>query len=365
MAKDYYKVLGVERGASETEIKQAFRKLAHQYHPDKNSGNDVKFKEINEAYQILGNKEKRQRYDQFGSTADSAASGFGGGGFNWQDIGGNFGGNSGPAGVDFDDLGDILGGVFNFGGRGQRSSVSRGRDVETTIKISFRDAYFGAERQLELYMNGTCDHCHGKGAEPGSSMIKCKTCNGSGRVITNQRTFFGTFQAQSICQACQGRGDKAEKVCGVCKGYRVQKKYHQLKIKIPAGIDESRTIRLSGKGEASPDSGTPGDLYLHVIVEKDAKFERQGNNVLSQTEVPLSILISGGTVDVPTVDSQVRLKIPSQTKSGKTFVLNGKGFERLDGRGRGDQLVTVHAQVPRRLTAKQRRLLEEFESLGK
>lgn len=364
MAKDYYQVLGVTRTASDAEIKKAFRKLAHEHHPDKAHGNEQKFKELNEAYQVLSNPEKRKRYDQFGAGFEQAG---GSGGFSWQSTGGNpFGGfeNFGQnAQFDFGDLGDILGGMFGFeqrsGGRGSR--VRRGNDIETTITISFEDSYFGIEKEIELPMHLTCEHCSGSGNEPGAKVTTCTTCKGSGHITQVRNTMLGAMQTQTLCSVCEGVGSRADKKCTSCKGATLLRANQRIKVGIPAGIDATKSIRLAGKGEAGPHKGPRGDLYIKLRITDHPHFTRDGYDVRSTERVPYSILVNGGSVNVATPSGEVKLKIPTATESGKTFILKDKGFERLSGRGRGDQLVTVQAYVPRNLNSEQKKLLDAFE----
>lgn len=365
MAKDYYAILGVDRTATDVDIKKAFRKLAHEHHPDKKSGNETKFKEINEAYQVLGNVEKRKHYDRFGSTYDGARAG----GFNWQDInqgGGPFGGFEGfsqTQSFDFGDLGDVLGSMFGFGGQsGARTSqAARGSDVETRVHITFEEAYYGTDKQIALTLLQSCAHCSGSGNDPGSKITTCANCKGSGTVIHTQATFLGSIRAQSICSQCRGTGKRADKQCAICHGSTVTKQQQNITVHLPAGIDDTRSIRLSGKGEAGAHNGPSGDLYIRVSVATHSHFERDGYDIKSRENVPLSTLVLGGNVSVRTVAGDVKLKIPAHTESGTQFALRGKGFERLSGRGRGDQFVTVHAHVPKKINYRQKKLLEDFE----
>ena len=365
MAKDYYAILGVDRTATEADIKKAFRKLAHEHHPDKGNGGDAKFKEANEAYQVLGNKEKRKQYDQFGANFDQA----GAQGFSWQDFsrGANpnsgFGNFSQGQQYDFGDLGDVLGDMFGFGGQRTRggSRAVRGNDVETTVSISFDDAYNGAEKKINLSIIATCDTCSGSGNDPSATVVTCTHCNGSGTITAVKNTFLGAIRTQASCSHCNGTGKHADKKCTACDGATVKNKRSTFSINIPAGIDEEKAIRLSGKGEAGMRGGPSGDLYVHVKIDDHPLFKRDSYNIQNRENLPLSMLISGGTAQVETPTGKAKLKIPAHTASGTKFILRNKGFERLAGRGRGDQEVTVHASVPGKLTAKQKALLEEFE----
>ncbi len=365
MAKDYYQTLGVSKNATEADIKKAFRKLAHEHHPDKQSGNEQKFKDVNEAYQTLSNPEKRKRYDQFGAGYDQP----GAGGFNWQGQGTQsnpFAGFEGfsqqGASFDFGDLGDILGGMFGFEQANQRGSrVRKGSDIETTVNISFEDSYFGAEKEIHIPTHLTCEHCSGSGNEPGAQVTTCPTCKGTGRITAVRTTMLGAMRTETICAACEGTGSKADKKCTICKGSTIIRKNQQITFKIPAGIDDNRAIRLTGKGEAGPHNGPRGDLYIKLHIAEHPHFKREGYDVHSTERIPFSILVTGGTVTVATPAGEVKLKIPQGTESGKIFMLKDKGFERLSGRGKGNQLVTVQAFVPKQVSSEQKKILEQFE----
>ena len=365
MAKDYYALLGVNRNATDAEIKAAFRRLAHEHHPDKQQGNEAKFKEINEAYQVLGNKEKRSQYDQFGTAFEAGgANPFGG--FAWQDMrGGNPFGNGSFQGTQFDfgDLGEMFGDVFGFGSARTASAdrSTRGADAELTIPLSFDEAYFGAEKSLELMLDASCEQCLGSGDEPGARISKCTTCDGKGVITQMRTTFLGAVRTQSRCGTCNGTGKRSSKKCTVCHGRTTVQKHQTLNVKIPAGIDPTRTIRLGGRGHAGSRSGLHGDIYIRVTVSPHRLFEREGDDIKSTEEIPLSLLALGGTAEVQTPTGPAKLKVPVNTKSGTRFILRGKGFEHLSGRGRGDQYVTVHARVPERMTPQRKKMLLEFE----
>ncbi len=354
MAKDYYSILGVAKDASEEDIKKAFRKKAHQHHPDKAGGDEAKFKEINEAYQVLSNKERRARYDQFGSGFENGQAGgpngfggFNGGGFN----------------VNMDDLGDIFGGlgdIFGFGG-GSSKRRSRGNDLEVRIEIGFLEAIFGTEKTIRITKQTTCSACTGSGAEPGSNIETCQQCHGSGRITQVQRTMFGQMQVQTACPACNGEGKKISQPCSKCHGRGVTKETSELTVKIPAGIDSGETIRLTGQGEAGEKNAPAGDLYIHVFVTADNRFRRQGDTIVSTAEISFPQAALGTKIDIDTVDGPVSLKIPAGTQAGKVFMLKGKGVPKLRGHGRGDHLVTVHVKTPTDLSRKQKQILEDFE----
>lgn len=356
VAKDYYKILGVSNGASQDEIKKAFRELAHKYHPDKQGGSAEKFKEINEAHQVLSNPEKRQQYDQFGTTFEQAQSQ---GGFSGFDGFRDFSGFAN--GFDFGDLGEMFGfGDIFGGGRKAKSRASRGRDIEVEMQIDFREAVFGAEKVLELYKPCICEKCDGSGVDPESKISTCLNCGGSGRVQTIQRTFFGSFQTVTTCPNCGGEGKRAEKECRGCNGVGVVRASKKIKIKIPAGIDNGETIKLSGEGEAGKRGGKPGDLFINLKVKPDQEFKRQGNDILSKIGISFTRAALGDKIEVETLDGKVKLAIPSGTQSGQIFRLKEKGVPNLGSHGRGDHLIEVAVVTPTRLSRRQRELLEEL-----
>lgn len=368
MAANYYDLLGVSKGASKEEIKKAFRTKAHQYHPDKSNGDATKFKEINEAYQVLNDDAKRSQYDQFGQTYDQARR-QGGGPAGANPFGGGFQGGS-PFGegvnVDFGDLGDIFGDVFGFGGGSRRRAAksTRGRDMAAELVIDFRTAAFGGERQLEIDRQVTCRRCDGQGAEPGHVPKTCTTCGGAGQVQQVRQTILGAMQTAAECPTCHGQGQTIDKPCTNCRGEGRVKQRDTITVKIPAGVDAGQKIKLSGQGEAGK-RGTPsGDLYLEVAISRDPVFSREGDEVLTTTDIPLTVAALGGVVDVATLDGLVQMKIPAGTPSGKVFMLRGKGITKLRGRGRGDQQVTVIVNIPTHLSAHAKKLLKELQDEG-
>lgn len=360
MSKDYYDLLGVSKSASADEIKTAFRKKAHEHHPDK-GGDAEKFKELNEAYQVLGNPEKRQRYDQFGSAAFNGGGGNGAGGF------GGFGGfqNGGGFGnMDFEDLGDIFGGfgdIFGFGGGRQTSKrQARGRDMEMSLHLSFMDAAFGLEKEISFSKNISCDRCHGNGSEPGAKVETCKTCNGSGRVTRLQRTILGNIQAQTTCTTCNGEGKIYSQKCTKCGGSGVHRDTVKIKVRIPAGINEGESIRLSGQGEAGEKGAPAGDLYLRIELQSHKKFVREGYDIRTEEKISIKQAILGDKIDIETIHGEIKLKIPEGTQSGTIFKLKEKGVTKLHNRGIGDQYVKVVVNIPNHVTKKQKQLLEEL-----
>ncbi len=355
--RDYYEVLGVGKDASPDEIKKAFRRLAVQHHPDKEGGDEAKFKEINEAYEVLKDPSKRQRYDQFGHAGVGGASGGGnpfGGGFNGQNV--NF---------DFGDLGfgDIFSSFFGGGGRSQ-SRQARGRDVETKIDISFEAAVFGTEQDLHINLDDTCEHCKGTTVEPGHELKTCPTCKGAGQVVSVTRTIFGNIQQASVCPGCHGTGKVPEKACTVCHGKGVQKRARTVKLKVPAGIDDGAVIRLRELGEAVA-NGPKGDLYVNVRVRPHKQFTREGDLILSEEHVGMVDAALGTEIDVDTVDGPVRMKVPAGTQSGTDFKLASHGVPHLRSETRGSHIVTIVVETPTKLTKKQRELLETFDEAAK
>lgn len=362
--RDYYEVLGVPKSASADEIKKAFRKLAVKYHPDKEGGDEAKFKEASEAYEVLKDQQKRQRYDQFGHAGvggdPSGGAGFGGNPFE------GFGGFSGQnVHFDFGDggLGDIFGQFFGGGGQRQQGP-RRGRDVETAITLSFEDAVFGMEEKVELTMDDECSHCQGTTVEPGHSMKTCPTCKGAGQQTRVMNTIFGQIQQSVTCETCKGTGKVPEQVCSVCKGKGTERRKQTITLKVPAGIDDGATIRLKGHGEAIG-GGARGDLYVHVRVKAHKKFTREGDIILSEEHVSMVDAALGTEIDVETVDGMVRMKIPAGTQSGTDFKLSGHGVPHLRGTQRGAHIVSVIVDTPTKLTKKQKELLEQFNEKKK
>ncbi len=351
MAKrDYYEVLGLGKSASADEIKKAFRKAAIEHHPDK-GGDEAKFKEVNEAYEVLKDASKRQRYDQFGhaGVGSSAAS-----------DGNPYAGFGGSNNFDFGDmgLGDILGSFF--GGGQSQSREARGRDVESSIDLSFEEAIFGVEKTLPITLDDTCEHCKGTTAEPGYELKTCGTCKGSGQVTRVMRTVFGNIQQASVCDGCKGVGKVPEKICTVCKGKGTQSKRQDIRLRVPAGIDDGATIRLREHGQAIA-HGPKGDLYVNIRVKPHKKFTREGDLVLSEEHVDMVDAALGTEIKVETVDGPIKMKIPAGTQSGTDFKLSGHGVPHLKSTARGSHIVTIVVDTPTKITKKQQELLEEFK----
>jgi len=356
--RDYYEILGVSKNASDDEIKKAFRKLAVQLHPDKEGGNEEKFKEANEAYEVLKDKQKRQRYDQFGHAGVGGASGGGQyGGFDFNGAGGQ------GQNINFDfggGLGDIFGQFFGGGFSGQQSNgPTRGRDVETSITLNFEEAIFGKETKLSFNLEDTCTHCKGTTAEPGYSLKTCDDCKGAGYRIRTMNSMFGPIQQQVQCSTCHGKGQMPEKVCTVCRGSGVQRKERDLSVKIPAGIDDGATIRLREQGEAIA-NGAKGDLYLHIRVKPHKKFTREGDLILSEEHIGMVDAALGTEIDIETVDGTVTMKIPSGTQSGTDFKLSNHGVPHMNRDSRGAHIVSVVVDTPTKLSKRQRELFEEL-----
>ena len=357
--RDYYEVLGVSKDASADEIKKAFRKAAVQHHPDKEGGDETKFKEINEAYEVLKDSQKRQRYDQFGH----AGVGGNGGGFSGNPFEGFGGFNGQNVHFDFGDggLGDIFGQFFGGGAGQQQRGPKRGRDVETTLNLTFEEAVFGVERNIELDMDDECLHCKGTTVEPGYSMKTCPTCQGAGQQQRVMNTIFGQIQQAVICETCRGTGQVPEKVCTVCKGKGTERNRQSITLKVPAGIDDGATIRLTGRGEAVG-GGTRGDLYVNIRVKAHKKFTREGDIILSDEHISMVQAALGTEIDVETVDGVVRMKVPAGTQSGTDFKLTAHGVPHLRGNARGAHIVRIVVDTPTKLTKKQKDLLEQFDT---
>ncbi len=347
--RDYYEVLGVEKGASDDEIKKAFRKQSKKYHPDMNPGNreaEEKFKEVNEAYQVLSDKDKRANYDRFGHAGVdpnfSAGGGFNGAGFDFGDI-----------------FGDFFGG--GFGGGGRRNEPRRGNDIRQAIDISFEEAAFGCVKKMNIQSQEKCDACGGVGARRGSSVTTCQQCHGTGRVRTQQRTILGYMTTETTCPQCHGEGKIIKEPCRECRGTGTVRKNKLIEVQIPAGIDNGQTIQLSGKGEAGVKGGPNGDLLLTVRVRPHEIFRRERNDVFIDMPITFVQAALGATVKAPTLDGSVELNIPEGTQTGSKFRLKGKGIPYLRSKTRGDQYVTVNVEVPRNLTLKQKELLRDFD----
>ena len=364
--RDYYEVLGIGKNATDAEIKSAYRKLAKKYHPDLNPGNkeaEEKFKEVNEANDVLSDPQKRQRYDQFGFAGVdpnyAAANGGGAGG-----VGGGFGG------VDLGDIfGDIFGGGFGggFSGFGGGSSTRtanaprKGHDIQASVILTFEEAAHGCSKKITINRQDTCPDCGGTGAAKGTSPETCPDCGGRGYVVTQQRTPFGVMQSQQPCSHCGGRGTIIRNPCKTCRGTGKTAARKSLEINIPAGIDDDQNIALRGQGDAGSNGGPAGDVIVHVTVKADPMFERDGYDVTIHVPITFSQAVLGDDVEVPTVDGRIVQHIPEGTQSGTKFRLRGQGIQYLNGRGRGDQYVIVDVEIPKKVTRAQREALKAFE----
>ncbi len=355
--KDYYTILGVERTASKEDIKKAFRKLAHQYHPDKQGGSEAKFKEIGEAYAVLSDDQKRAQYDRFGRVGTSAGSSGGDpfGGFDFSGFG--QGPQGGFQGVEFD-LGDIFGDFFGGGRRRER----RGRDISIDIEISFKEAALGAERKLLLMKTSLCEVCNGSGAENPKDVATCTTCGGSGRIHENKATIFGSFSSVIECATCGGRGVVPKKPCDACHGAGVRRKETEVIVIIPPGIDDGEMVRLTGAGEAHA-QGAPGDLYAKIHVKQDKRFMREGANLITTLSVKLSDVLLGAVHSVPTLEDPVELKVPAGIRHGELLRVRGRGTGKQDGK-RGDLLVRIAIDVPEKLSREAKRAAETLRTEG-
>lgn len=353
MARDFYEILGVNKNASQDDIKRAYRKLAQKHHPDRNKEDksaEAKFKEINAAYEVLSDKKKRDTYDQFGESAFS---------------GGTGGGQGFPGGFDFGNLGGFGGGfadIFEtfFGGetssKKRQSQAQAGDDREISISITFEEAAFGTEKEIKVARIGECDACKGKGAAPGSKILTCPACNGSGELRTVRNTILGSVTTRRVCDACSGGGRVPEKVCGNCHGVGRMRVSEKLRVRIPAGISDGSTIRLVEKGDSGLRGGQSGDLYVYISVLPHKLFQRKGADVLSEQEIHLAQAALGDEADIQTIHGPVKMRIPAGTQSSKIFRLKNYGVAKLKGDGKGDHFVTIKVKVPEKLSKKEEEL---------
>ena len=358
--RDYYEVLGVSRGASEDEIKKAYKKMARKYHPDLNPGDksaEEKFKEVNEAYEVLSDADKKARYDQYGHAGVDPN--FGAGGF-----GGGFDG-----GFDFGDLGDIFGSFFGGGfGGGRRTNPNapqRGESIRMSIAISFEEAAFGCEKEVTVERYETCDTCHGSGCAPGTSPEVCPDCHGTGTVQVRRQTPMGVFATSAPCAKCGGKGRIIHQPCKDCRGSGMVRKKKTIQASIPAGIDNGQTISIRGQGNAGKNGGPAGDLLITITVRPHELFRREGTSVLCEAPITFTQAVLGAELEIPTIDGKVKYTLPEGTQSGTTFRLKGKGIPSINGRGRGDQYVTVYIETPKNLNREQKEALRKFaETMG-
>lgn len=351
MTKDYYKILNVEKSASKEQIKKAYKKLAKKFHPDLNKDNqkqaEEKFKEINEAVSVLGDDNKRSQYDQYGS--DYFKQG-GRGGFDFSDFAKGFGG--------FSDFGDIFEEFFS--GRRKRTRVYKGNDLLFQIEITLEEAAFGTKKTIHLNKQEKCDACKGEG---GTGIKTCGTCHGTGHITSVRRTPFGAFQSTGTCHDCGGQGKTIENICSVCRGKGTVKKKKTLEVKIPAGIDNASRLRLQAEGDAAPKDGIPGDLYLEVYVKEHKYFKRKNYDILLEIPITYTQAVLGDKIEVPTLHGKTILKIPSGTQPETIFKMKDKGIQHLNGHFYGDQLVKVNVKVPKKLSGKYKKVIQELNKL--
>lgn len=361
MSKDYYQTLGVNKGATKEEIKKAFYKLAHKYHPDKKEGDEKKFKEVNEAYQVLSDDSKRSKYDQFGSGFENMG---GGAGYGQQ---GGFGGfdfsgfqQGGGAEFDFGNLNDIFSDFF--GGGGARAQARRGRDISTEIQLSFSDSVFGTTRKVLITKTSSCLTCHGSGAKVGSGMMTCKTCNGQGQIRESKRTIFGNIASTKVCDHCLGSGEIPKEACENCKGKGVLRREEEVSIVIPAGIRDGEMIRMTGYGEAVS-KGTTGDLYVKINVQPHPVFKRDGHDLVMNLNLKLSDALLGTKYEVETLDGKIEVTIPEGVGINEVLRVRGKGVP-VGKSKRGDLLIKLNIKLPSKVSKKSRELIEQLKKEG-
>ena len=363
MAKDYYKTLGIARNATQEEIKKKYRELAHKYHPDK-GGDEKMFKELNEAYQVLSDDEKRSQYDQFGRVFEGGAQQSG---FEWP--GGfrfDFGAGGTPGGFGEFDFSDVFEDFLSgFGGAARsRTKEKRGRDIRVDFEISFEESVLGGKREVELSKLARCSRCHGSGGEPGSVLKTCSSCNGKGNVQKTQRTFLGSFTQISTCEYCRGTGKRPETLCSQCRGKGILEALERIEIFIPKGVRDGEALKITGKGEASLSGGTPGDLYINIHVLPHKIFRRQGDDIIMQLPLKLSKAILGDTMEIEAVDGALNFKIPEGTQPGDILRVRGKGAYLASGYGRGDLLVEIKVEIPKKAGKKIKELSQELKKEG-
>ncbi len=352
--RDYYEVLGVSRSASDDELKSAFRRLARQYHPDVNNNPDAeeRFKEINEAYAVLSDADRRAAYDRFGHAGVRGA------------------GGTPDFTVDFSDFADIFGDLFGFGGFGRtsrrsRNAPRRGSDLSYRLDLTFEEAVFGVEKEIEITRDETCSTCNGSGAEPGTSPVRCSNCNGSGEVRQVRQTILGSMVQVATCPVCNGQGEKIDTPCHTCKGRGLERVTRRKVVSVPGGVDNGTQIRLAGEGQPGMNGGPNGNLYVTIQVKNHKFFRRRNNDIVLDLDVNIAQATLGAEVEIPTVDGDAILKIPPGTQPGKVLRMRGKGVPHLRRNGRGDQLVVINVDIPTRLTSEQRDLFEQLaNSLG-
>ena len=362
MSKDYYNILGINKDASKDEIKKAFYKLAHKYHPDKKEGNESKFKEVNEAYQVLSDDSKRSKYDQFGSSFENMGQNYGSqrqSGFEGFDFSGF---QNGSADFDFGNLNDIFSDFFTGGMGGNRTQTRRGRDISTEIQISFSESIFGTNRKILITKTSNCSVCGGSGAKPNTKMETCKYCNGQGKIREAKRTILGTISSTKICEECLGSGEVPKEKCENCKGKGVLRKEEEISINIPAGMRDGEMIRMTGGGEAIT-KGIAGDLYTKINIASHAVFKREGNDLVMNLDLKLSDALLGTEYPIQTLDGQISVKIPEGVSINEILRVKGKGVP-ISKTKRGDLLIKLKIKLPNKLSHKSRELLEQLKKEG-
>lgn len=365
MAKDYYKILDIARNASKDEVKKAYRRLAHKFHPDK-GGDEKRFKEINEAYQILSDERRRAQYDQFGVAFDHA----GGGqqaGFEWPggfrvDFGDGAADGRGFADFDFSDVFEDL---FAGGGAGRRKAApERGRDLRIGLEILFEESIMGAKKEIEISRMTRCGRCSGSGGEPGTKIQTCTTCQGKGNVQKTQRTFLGSFTQVSVCPECRGEGKRPEQTCQECRGKGIAEKQEMLEVFVPRGIRDGEILKITGKGDATAGGRAPGDLYIEIHVLLHPTFRRQGDDIIMRMPIKVSQAILGDAIDVGTLDGAIRLKVPEGTQPGDILSVRGRGAWHSSGYGRGDLLIEIKVEIPKRVSKHAKETLQSLTEEG-
>ena len=361
--RNYYDILGVQKSASKDEIKKAFRKLAHQFHPDKKGGNADKFKELNEAYSVLSDDKKRAEYDTYGRVFNEAGGSSGGnaGGFNPEDFGFDFSGANGQGFEGFQnfDFGDIFGDFF---GGGRREQAVRGRDISIDLELAFEESIFGVDRKVHLTKNVICDRCKGNGGEPNTEMKTCPSCNGKGKIHETRRSILGSFSTVATCNTCRGKGKIPKEKCSLCHGAGILSRQEEISIRIPSGIDDGEMIRLAGKGEAAS-GGTTGDLYVKIHVKRHPLFAKEGTNLTTTLGIKLTTALLGGEYILNTLDGNITVKIPEGVTHGEILRVKGKGVP-VDKNRRGDLMIRLQIQLPKKLSRQEKHLIEELKKEG-
>ena len=352
--KNYYKILGVSQNASKEDIKRAYRKLAHKYHPDKKDGDESKFKEVNEAYQILSDESKKSQYDRFGRVDGGPQPGPSGFGFS-------------QGGFDFDmgDLGDLFEEAFGSSRRSATRDLRRGNDIEISLEMNLEEVLNKQDKKFKINKFVSCQRCHGDGSEPGTPKNECVSCRGTGVVQEIKRTIFGSFTREAVCPDCQGEGQKPNQPCNVCRGDGRVKKEEDINVSIPAGVDTNQILKVVGKGDAGKKGGSPGDLYIRILIKRHSVFSRKGDDLIATVAIPYSTAVQGGETLVKDIEGNgLKIKIPTGTSSGKVIKISGKGVTRFSGFGRGNLFLKIVIDLPKKLTKRQIELLREMKKEG-